>query len=124
MSRPNYKRSEEGLNALPVDWERHPTRDKWAVLEAPNGRKVTYHMSRRTYRLKGNQKTIPASPELMHKRVFLDRDPDFVPFGKYEYCSVEWVAEHDPSYSEWLLTAAEEPLLGALEEELDSSEDG
>jgi hypothetical protein len=117
---PNHVKSKIGLNELPIDWERHPDRDKWAVLEAPDGRKITYHMSRRTYRFEGNTKTISAAPELMYKRVFLDESPDLVPFGRHEGHSIEWLAQQQPEHAEWMLGVAEKDWLReALEEELD-----
>ncbi len=102
MSKPNYERSEEELNQLPLEWERHESRDKWAVLYLPNGRRLTYHMSRRTYRLKGNNSTTKAAPEWMHKYFFTDKDVDYMPFGKHKGHSLEWIAKNKRSYAKWV----------------------
>lgn len=119
MKRPNYEKSEEELNDLPIEWERHESRDKWAVMEMPSGVPITYHMSRRTYRIKGNQHTIKAAPELLYKRYFTEQNPDKVPFGEHEGHSVSWLVENYPSYAEWLLDIAESDWLReALEEKL------
>lgn len=120
MSTPNYARSEDELNDLPINWERHPKREKWAVFEAPDGRKITYYMSARSYRFEGENKTVSAAPELMYKRIFLDESPTPVPFGKHEWHSVEWVVQNDPDYAEWLMGIANEWLREALEEELEN----
>ena len=122
MSRPNYEKSEEELNDLPIDWERHSSRDTWAIIQAPTGEKITYHMSRRTYRHEGEQNTITAAPELMYKRIFLDASATVVPFGKYEGHSVEWLVENDRNYAEWLVGVANDWLREAIEEELSASE--
>ena len=116
---PNHVKSKIGLNELPIDWERHPDREKWAELEAPDGRKITYHMSARSYRFEGERETWSAAPELMYKRIFLDESPTPVPFGKHEGHSVEWVVQEDPDYAEWLVGKAEDWLREPLEEELD-----
>jgi hypothetical protein len=124
MAIPNYVKSEDELNDLPVDWERHPDREKWAVLEAPDGRKITYHMSARSYRFEGQRETTSAAPELMYKRVFLDESPDLVPFGSHEGHSVEWLAQERPEYAEWMLGVAKKDWLReALEEELGKAQD-
>jgi hypothetical protein len=124
MSRPNYEKSEEELNDLPIEWERHEKRDKWAVLRTPSGVQLTYHMSRRTYRIEGKQPTTKAAPELLHKRFFKDQDPYTVPFGMYEGHSVEWVVQKHRSYAEWMLGVAEEQWLQeALKEELGHEEE-
>lgn len=122
MGMPNHVKSKIGLNELPIDWERHPDRDKWVVLEAPDGRKITYHMSARSYRFEGENKTMSAAPELLYKRIFLSQSPTPVPFGKHEWHSVEWVVENDPGYAEWLLDVANEWLREALKEELAQTE--
>lgn len=123
MSRPNYEISEEELDALPIEWERHPSRDTWAIIKAPSGEEITYHMSVRTYRHEGEQNTISAAPELMHKRIFLNESPTLIPFGKYEGHSVEWVVEKDRSYAEWMVDIAEDWLREEFEEALSEFED-
>ncbi|WP_118827521.1 hypothetical protein [Salinibacter ruber] len=117
---PNHVKSKIGLNELPIDWERHPDRDKWAVLKAPDGRKITYHMSARSYRFDGENKTMSAAPELMYKRIFLNESPTPVPFGRHEWHSVEWIVREDPDYADWLMEVAEEWLRQALEEEFEN----
>lgn len=108
------------MNDLPIDWESHPDRDKWGVLEAPNGQRVIYHMSARTYRLERNVGTISASPSQMYVEVFLDRHVATVPFGKYHGHPVYSVAEDDPGYAEWMLSVARRDWLReALERELE-----
>jgi len=124
MPQPNYEKSEEELNDLPIEWERHSDRDKWAVLEAPDGQTITYHMSRRTYRYEGEKETTSAAPELLHKRVFLEGKPTLVPFGRYEGHSVEWLVQENPGYAEWMLDEAKkEWLQEALQEELEKVQD-
>jgi len=102
MSKPNYEQSEEELNQLPIEWEWHESRDKWAVLYLPDGRKMTYHMSRRTYRLKGNNSTTKAAPEWIQKYFFTDKDVGYMPWGRHEGHSMEWIAKNKRSYAEWV----------------------
>lgn len=121
---PNYEKSEEELNELPIEWERHDSRDKWALLQTPSGIQITYHMSARTYRVEGQQNTTKAAPELLYKRWFKNQDPNMVPFGMYEGHSIEWVVQKHRSYAEWMLEVAEkEWLKESLKEELDHEEE-
>lgn len=124
MAIPNYKKSEDELNELPIAHDLHPSCEKWAVLEAPDGRTIIYYMSARSYRFEGERKTTSAAPELMYKRIFLGSNPTAVPFGKYEWHSVEWIVETDPGYAKWLLPRAKKDWLReALEEELEKAQE-
>lgn len=122
MSIPNYAKSRDELNNLPLDWEYHPDCDKWVVLEAPNGQTIVFYMSARSYRLEGEKHTTSAAPELMYKRLFLDKSPTPVPFGRYEWHSVEWIVKEDSDYAEWLLGVADEWLQDALKKHLEAQD--
>lgn len=123
MTSPDIEKVKKELNALPTDWKPHPSRKNWFVLEGPDGRKITYHAGRGTYRLHRNVGTISASPREMYEQMFEQAPPqsdiETAPFGKYKGHPLPAVVQDDSDYAEWMLSVAETDWLReALEREL------